>query len=247
MKRVLKTAHRYYYLSLVAFFFILLYPFIYLFSRKPANLTALNRLRRIFVFLSSSIGGIINRYHFEESIDWSKTYIICPNHTSNLDINSAVLLIKRNYIFLGKDELLKNFVTRIYFETIDIPVNRESKMSSFRAFKRAEEYLKQGVSLVIFPEGLISDEYPPVLYPFKNGPFRLAIENNIPILPVTFHNNWKMMWDDGRKYGSRPGVCDIYVHKPIETGHLTIDDTDALREKVFAIIDQQFKKYENRA
>ncbi len=140
---------------------------------------------------------------------------------------------------MGKDELLDGFVTGLYFRTVDIPVNRESKMSSFRAFKKAGDRLHGGQTLVIFPEGRIPPHYPPKLDEFKNGPFRLAIELKIPIIPITSPDTWKVLWDDGLKHGSRPGICHIFVHKPIETAHLTIDDADALRDMVHGMIENK--------
>ena len=196
----------------------------------------MNSLRWYFSYLSSLFSGFIFRYAFEERIDWSKNYIICANHTSNLDVTAIILLAKRNYVFMGKEELLQNFITGIYFRTIDIPLNRESKMSAFRAFKRAGDNLKEGKHMVIFPEGMISESYPPVLQPFKNGPFKLAIENGVPILPVTIRNNWNLMWDDGKQHGSTPGICDICVHAPIETKGMDAADVEALRDRVFNII-----------
>jgi len=206
----------------------------------------MNRMRWIFSYLSSLFSGFLFRFTFEEKLDWSKTYIICANHTSNLDITAIILLAKRNYVFFGKEELLDNFVTGIYFRTIDIPVNRESKISAFRAFKKAEEKLKDGKTVVIFPEGMISEHYPPVLQPFKNGPFRLAIEQGVPILPVTICNNWNLMWDDGKQYGTRPGICDICVHAPIDTASLTTDDADELKNKVYDIIYNQLDSYQKK-
>ncbi|WP_395804590.1 lysophospholipid acyltransferase family protein [Daejeonella sp.] len=206
----------------------------------------MNRMRWIFSYLSSLFSGFLFSYTFEEKLDWSKTYIICANHTSNLDITAIILLAKRNYVFFGKEELLDNFVTGIYFRTIDIPVNRESKISAFRAFKKAEEKLKDGKTVVIFPEGMISEHYPPVLQPFKNGPFRLAIEQGVQILPVTICNNWNLMWDDGKRYGTRPGICDICVHAPIDTASLTTDDADELKNKVYDIIYNQLDSYQKK-
>lgn len=140
---------------------------------------------------------------------------------------------------MGKDELLNNPVLGIFFKTIDISVNRDSKISAFRAFKKAGENLEKGMSLVIFPEGKIDDHYPPKLGEFKNGPFRLAIDKNIPLVPVSITNVWKINWDDGAKYGSKPGICDIYVHKPINTSELADVDSDILKEKVFQLIDSK--------
>ena len=114
-------------------------------------------------------------------------------------------------------------------------------MSSFRAFKSATEKLKEGVSVVIFPEATIPEEYPPKLHPFKNGAFRLAIELKVPILPVTSVDTWKILWDTGLEYGSRPGICDIFVHEPIETAHLTLDDADNLRDEVYDVIKHKLE------
>ncbi|GAA3984524.1 lysophospholipid acyltransferase family protein [Mucilaginibacter dorajii] len=201
----------------------------------------MNGFRRIWGFLSSAFVGIFYKFHYEEPIDWSKTYIICPNHSSNLDISAMCVLVNNNCSFMGKQELADGLVTGLFFRSVDIPVNRESKMSSFRAFKKASEKLQQGISLVIFPEGMISDHYPPQLCEFKNGPFRLAIEHKIPIIPVTSANTWEILWDTGVKHGSRPGICDFYVHKPIDTANLTIADADTLRDQVFGIIAQQLR------
>lgn len=143
---------------------------------------------------------------------------------------------------MGKAELKDEFVTGIFFKTVDIPVNRESKISSFRAFKQAAERLEDGTTVIIFPEGKIPDDYPPQLHEFKNGPFRLAIELKIPIIPVTITDTWKVMWDTGLKYGSKPGICNIFVHKPVETAHLDIDNADALRDQVHNIIEQKFNE-----
>ena len=146
---------------------------------------------------------------------------------------------------MGKEELLKNQTTKLFFKTIDIAVNRNSNIAAFKAFKRVSEYLKNGMTMIIFPEGKIADIYPPYLQDFKIGPFRLAIEQQVPIIPVTSLNTWKMMWDDGMKYGSKPGICKIYVHKPIETVGLKLTDADALRDEVYRIINQKLKNHED--
>lgn len=196
-------------------------------------------MRRVLSLATSKLSGIFFKFNFEQPIDWARPYIICANHTSNLDISTIILLVKRNFVFMGKDALLENFVTRIYFQTIDIPINRESKISSYRGLKRAEEYLQKGMHVIIFPEGMIAEAYPPVLNPFKMGPFKLAIEQNIAILPITIRDNWKLLWDDGAKLGTQPGISNVFVHAPVETTDLTITDAERLRDKVFQVINQR--------
>lgn len=245
MKLLLKKLHAYFYLFCVLFLYLFFHPFFYYFSRKPARYLTLNKLRTKWAKWSSALSGFFYQFEYEAAIDWNKTYVICPNHTSNLDVSWATILAKNNFSFMGKEELLQNPTTKLFFKTIDITVKRDSNISAFRAFKRASEYLKSGISMIIFPEGKIAEIYPPQLHEFKNGPFRLAIEQQVPVIPVTSFNTWKMLWDDGLKYGSRPGICNIYVHKPIETVGLKVADADALRNKVFQIISEKLKEYEN--
>ena len=242
MKLALKRIHTYFYRYSVGFFFILFWPVLFLLSKKPGLYKYINKLRQFIAFISSASSGIFYRATFEEPIDWSRTYIICPNHTSNLDVSAVSVHLHNNHCFMGKEELREHFVLKFFFNTIDITVNRESKMSSFRAFKKAAEKLSEGVSMVIFPEATIPDVYPPALHSFKNGPFRLAIEMKVPIIPISCPDTWKVLWDTGLEFGSRPGICDIFVHKPIETAHLTLDDADALRDEVHAIIKQKLQQ-----
>jgi len=238
----LRRLHNYYYIFIAACALVLLYPLLYFYSREPSRYKNLNRVRRICSYVSATASGIFFRIKHEEPVDWSRTYVVCPNHTSNLDILSMGITVKNNVSFMSKAELASNPLFSVFLNSVDIMVDRNSKMSSFRAFKKAEENLKQGRTLIVFPEGKIGDDYPPILHEFKNGPFRLAIELGLPILPVTSLNTWHVLWDSGFKLGTRPGICDIYVHKPIETTGLTIDDADMLKDKVYNLINNKFAK-----
>ena len=239
MKHRLRKIHTYFYRYSVAFFFILVWPVLIFLSRKKERHKYINQFRRIIIFLSTTVSGIFFRIKYEEPIDWKRTYIICGNHTSNLDVSSINLAAKNNHCFIGKEELRENLVLGFFFRTIDITVNRDSKISSFRAFKQAAEKLNEGISVIIFPEATIPLSYPPGLGAFKNGAFRLAIELKVPILPVTSLDTWKVLWNTGSQYGSKPGICNIFVHKPIETAHLTLDDADTLKDQLHEIIEQK--------
>ncbi len=65
------------------------------------------------------------------------------------------------------------------------------------------------------------------------------IELKIPILPISSLDTWKIMWDSGSEYGSRPGICNIFVHKPIETSGMTVEDADLLKDEVYRVIKQK--------
>lgn len=239
MIKILRQLHRIWFLFWIIFFFALFYPFYYLTSRHERYYGILNFFRKANSFLCSFFSGVFFAYHYEEKLDRNQTYIYCANHSSNLDIMIFCIMGHGKYHFMGKNELLDNPVLGIFFKTIDIAVNRDSKISAFRAFKKAGENLEKGMSLIIFPEGKIDDHYPPKLGEFKNGPFRLAIDKKIPLVPVSLANIWQINWDDGAKYGSKPGICDIYVHKPINTTAMVPDDSDALKERVYQLIDSK--------
>jgi 1-acyl-sn-glycerol-3-phosphate acyltransferase len=237
----LRRLHTHFYRYSVAFFFILVWPILYFLSRKKERYRYIDSFRKFIIRCSTGISGIYFNVIYERKLDWKRTYVIVGNHTSNLDVSAIAMACKNNLCFIGKEELLSNMVLGFFFRTIDITVNRESKMSSFRAFKTAAERLNEGASVIIFPEATIPDEYPPVIYPFKNGAFRLAIDLKLPILPVTSLDTWKVLWDTGKEYGSRPGICNIFVHQPIETAHLTVDDADTLRDTVHDLINQKLQ------
>ncbi|MCX2574412.1 lysophospholipid acyltransferase family protein [Pedobacter sandarakinus] len=242
MIKFLRQVHRVWFLFWILLFFALFYPLYYLTSRHERYYLLLNACRSANSYLCSFFSGVFFSFSFEEKLNPQQTYIYCANHSSNLDIMIFCIMAHGRYHFMGKDELLKNPVLGLFFKTIDIAVNRDSRISAFRAFKKAGENLEKGMSLIIFPEGKIDDHYPPRLGEFKNGPFRLAIDKNIPLVPVSITNVWKINWDDGAKYGSKPGICDIYVHKPINTSILAIDDSDVLKEKVFKLIESKLAK-----
>ncbi len=239
MKLILKKLHVHVYRLGVALLYLLCYPCLYFLARDVRRYPKIVAMRRRIAKASSALAGIFYRFEYEVPVDWSKTYMVCPNHTASIDISAMCAMIEGDCSFMGKEELKESAVTSLFFRTIDIAVNRESKMSSYRAFKNAAQKLEAGTTMIIFPEGGIADNYPPVLQSFKNGPFRLAIEAGVPIVPVTIIDAWRLMWDDGLKFGSKPGNCHIFVHKPIATSGLGPEDADQLKQRVFETIKQK--------
>lgn len=234
MSLFFKRIHRLLYFVSVFLVFSLCFPLLFFLARNPEKqYDSIARLRRWFSITSANLMGIRFEIDYETTIDWTVPYIICPNHSSILDIPAVTYLCEQPFSFLGKDELLNNPVTSIFFKTIDIPVNRESKVSAFRAFKRAGDLVGRGKTIVIFPEGGIDDRYPPALQKFKAGAFRIAQNTCTPVLPVVIQNAWELMWDDGAKFGSKPGVIKISVLKPIEIEGTYEKGYDSIAQEVF--------------
>ncbi|MBK7682139.1 MAG: 1-acyl-sn-glycerol-3-phosphate acyltransferase [Bacteroidetes bacterium] len=119
---------------------------------------------------------------------------------------------------------------------MNISVDRSSIKDSHKAYKRARKDLQKGISLAIFPEATIPD-CSPELGPFKNGAFKLAIEMQVPIVPITFLDNWCIFPDSkGQKLLLRPGISRIVIHPPISTIGLTEEDANGLRDQVKDLI-----------
>ena len=219
--------------------FLLCYPFLYLLLLNQKTYRLADKLRKLWGKASSYMGLMIPQIHYEQKLDVKKQYVICPNHMSYIDIVTTGGFLPTYNFFMAKMELNKLPLFNIWFKTIDVPVQRESLRSAHGAFVKASEKLDQGASLIIFPEGRIPDDAPK-LHKFKPGAFKLAVEKKIPIVPVTLIDNMHRLNVD--TWSCFPGKMRMFVHAPIETTHLSIDDVPALQEQVYSIISSKLKE-----
>lgn len=98
------------------------------------------------------------------------------------------------------------------------------------------------MSVAIYPEGTIPDDAPKLL-PFKNGAFKVAIEQQKPIVPVTWHSNYKVLLDPAKFFQySLPHKIKVTVHAPIATEGLTAADLLPLRSHAFETIQRELNK-----
>ena len=74
----------------------------------------------------------------------------------------------------------------------------------------------------------------------KSGPFKLAIKQQIPVVPITFLDNWRLYPRAGKR-GGRPGLARVIVHKPIFTEGLTAEDETMLKNKVYQIVNDPLR------
>ena len=139
---------------------------------------------------------------------------------------------------MAKAEFGKIPLFGIFFRTIDIPVNRGSATERFKALKKAETALEEGYSLIIFPEGGIGP-HPPKMQPFKNGPFRLATDKKVPVVPIAYIDNWKILHVEKRIYG-HPGRPRIHVFAPVEAVQYTPEE---LKNTVYSLIQSKLDLY----
>lgn len=164
-------------------------------------------------------------------------YIICCNHSSYLDIIQMYNVIPRYFLFIGKYELLRWPLFNIFFRDMNIAVNRGNKVEAGKAFRKAAHAIDRGTSIAIFPEGTIPD-YTPRMKPFKDGAFKLAIEKQVPIVPITFIDHWRLFGEPLELLArARPGMARAVIHDAIPTSGLTELDLPELRRRVYEVIE----------
>lgn len=225
---------------------IVLYPLFYIFLSKRAWYPKAFSLMRFWARWIVLVPGI--RVSIEKEVparDLPPVAIYCANHVSYLDIVLSYIVVPRYFVFMGKQEIQKAPLFNIFFRDMNILVDRKSRVGSHKAFLRAAEDIGKGISIFLFPEGTISSKGS--LIPFKNGAFKLAIDNQVPIVPVTYLNNWKLLQNGGflKSYGS-PGTARVIIHKPISTMGMTEKDLVNLRSRVYHTIEEALKADENR-
>ncbi len=164
----------------------------------------------------------------------------CPNHTSYIDIPVMLWGVKENFSFMGKSSLAKIPLIGYMYSRLNVLVDRKSLKSRGEAINKAASQLDKGISLVIFPEGTIPD-HPPFTGQFRDGAFRLAIEKQIPIVPVTIPYNWLILPDDGKWLG-KPNRAMAIFHEPISTKGLTLNDIKWLMDETHQVISAEIIK-----
>jgi 1-acyl-sn-glycerol-3-phosphate acyltransferase len=172
----------------------------------------------------------------EEEIIPDKSYMYIANHTSLVDVMLMLAVMKNPAVFVGKKELIKLPVFGYVFRKTSIYVDRSNEKSRREVYVRAQEKLNRGLSIAIFPEGLVPHE-DVILSEFKNGAFRLAIEHQIPIIPMTFYDGKKRFsWTF---FSGWPGNMRVKIHKFLQTDGLTLEDMENLKQQAYNIIHNE--------
>lgn len=221
---------------------ILLYPvFLVLLSTKSWFSAAFSLMRVWAKWLCFGGGIVPSVKHEIDRSNIPRPCIFVSNHSSYLDIVLSYVTIPQYFVFVGKQELDKAPLFRIFFRRMNILVNRKSNVDSHRAYVESGRRLDQGQSVFIFPEATISSSGN--LIPFKNGAFKLAIDKQVPIVPIVYFDNWKRLQNGGfLTANGSPGRARAVMLNAVETKGMTNADLLSLREKVKGIIQGSLAK-----
>jgi 1-acyl-sn-glycerol-3-phosphate acyltransferase len=173
------------------------------------------------------------------NIDPSMFYIYMSNHQSNFDIPVLLAHIPGQFRWLAKAELFRiPIFGRAMRGAGYISIDRFNRASAFESISKAAEKIKEGVSVMIFPEGTRSKDGR--IRPFKKGGFVLAVDAGVPIVPIIIRGTRLIMAKGNLRI--RPGEVLLDIKKPISTAGYTRDTKDDLIDRVRAVICEGFEK-----
>lgn len=242
LKYIISSVWRLWFFIVFLTTFFLFVPWLFYYTTVNKNEKRICLITRICSKITLFLSFIFPIIESEEEIDKSKTYILCPNHTSTLDIPFIYAIFPIPIQFIGKAELSKIPLFGYFFKHNSVIVNRKNKKNAYYAFLEARKKLKTNLNMCIFPEGGIPKK-DIILKKFKNGPFKLAIEEKISIIPITIADN-KQIFPQSYFKGY-PGFARVKIHKAIELNKNQQKDIEKLNISVYNIIFEQLKSYGN--
>jgi 1-acyl-sn-glycerol-3-phosphate acyltransferase len=173
------------------------------------------------------------------NIDPSQSYIYMSNHRSNFDIPVLLGCLPIQFRWLAKAELFKiPIFGRAMRGAGYVKIDRFNRGSAFKSIDQVAAKLKNGVSVMIFPEGTRSEDGG--IKPFKKGGFVMAVDTGAPIVPVILRGTRSIMAKGSWRIN--PGNVTLSVEKPIGTTDYTRDTKGDLIKIVRSVICEVFKK-----
>jgi 1-acyl-sn-glycerol-3-phosphate acyltransferase len=162
-----------------------------------------------------------------------------PNHLSNFDIPVILAHLKVQFRWLAKSELFRIPLFGFAMKRAGyISIDRSNRRSAFESLTKAAQIIRNGRSVLIFPEGTRSRDQS--IKAFKKGGFVLAVESGVPIVPIVIHGTWRIMSKNGLVI--RPGNVTVEILDPIETKDYSRRTKDDLVERVRMVIVDNFEK-----
>ena len=222
---------------------IIILPVLVLVISKESRYPIFYKIAHIWAKVNLFIMGFSPKVYAEEKILPDYSYLFSPNHTSIVDIMLMLAISKNPFVFIGKKELANIPIFGSVYKRTCILVDRNNTKSRNQAFYEAKKRLEKGLSVCIFPEGKVPDDENIVLDYFHSGAFRLAIEFQIPLVPITFYDCKKRF--PFNYFKGSPGELRVKIHHFLQTNELTLEDRNLLKNKTFNIIYEELKMDQN--
>lgn len=222
---------------------IIMFPFLLASILTESGYAYFFRMARIWSKIILFGMGFYYKIDRDQPLEPNKSYMYVANHTSMVDIMLMLVVIKKPFVFVGKKELAKIPLFGFFYKRTCILVDRGCSKSRLAVFNEAQKRIKRGLSICIFPEGGVPDDESVVLDSFKDGAFRLAIEHQLPIVPLVFPDNKKRL--SYTFFSGSPGIMRVKILAAVDTlDCVTPSDRKNSREKVRALIYNELIAFE---
>lgn len=191
-------------------------------------------------FAGVRVAGVKVKVVGLDSLDAAATYIFMSNHVSNLDPPILVPVIPRRTSVLVKKELFRvPILSRAMRLASLVPVERSNRDAAIASLRAASAVLARGIPMTIFVEGTRS--FDGRLLPFKKGPFYLAMESGVPVVPVTIVGTHHIL--PKRRFSIRAGTVTVVFHSPLNPQQFS--DRDALlaavRDSIESALPEEYR------
>ena len=217
-------------------------PFCVLFAWICGKPNILYSAGRLGCRLGMKLAGVQRSVGGRENIKPGKNYLFLANHQSYCDPPALLVAIPFDTRLILKKELRKlPLLGKIMEMGGFVFIDRKDRAQSVEGMKQAVKQLRRGESILIYPEGTRTRTGR--LGPFKKGPFIMAIESGVPIIPISVSGSYGIM--PPNKFRITPGTITVMFHPEIETHALSINDRDNLMDQVWKTIAKEVKEMES--
>lgn len=212
MRLLLRLYSIYFYIVFILAFIVFI-PFILSLAQFEKTQRAALQINTYWSWTFFKLVFIDIKFSFESNLSSKERYIFCANHFSYLDIPiTAGLPIP--FKFIGKSSITRVPIFGYMFKKLHVTVDRSNVKSRAESLVKTRAALRNKYNMMFFPEGGIFSKSPPEMVSFKDGAFRLAVEENVPIVPITLPDNYLILPDDN-SFLFHPRRCRVIIHKPI--------------------------------
>lgn len=222
---------------------LLLGPFILVYTLLTRDIQPLYCVGTRFAYFGVRMAGVRVEVLGLDTLP-RRNYVYMSNHVSNLDPPIFIPRIPGRCSVLVKSELFRIPILGTAMKMAElVPVERSNREAAIESVRAAAEVMQHGLNMVIFPEGTRSIDGR--LLPFKKGPFHLAMETGIPVVPVTILGTAEC-WPKGT-WAMKPGTATLVFHAPVEPANFSGREAlmAAVREQIASALPEDKRGHDS--
>ena len=183
-------------------------------------------------WMLAAVGARVD-YDGLQRIDAGRPYVFIANHQSSVDIWALLAALPLTTRFVAKQELRQvPVIGWALAASGSVFVDRADRNRAIGSLRGAAARIRAGTSVVLFAEGTRSLDG--TLQPFKKGPFHVALQARVPVVPIAISGSWNVL--PPRSLRVTPGRVRVRLLQPIEVDRWPPDGVDALRGHVYGVV-----------